>query len=242
MNLKKLRQIVLSVSILVLSQLVYSHSQAQKLLGEDCPREQILNGYWAFHRFFTVGNGCLVQVTPIHKTTMIYREYVFYQSGRIVIFDSTPGTYETATSQRSYYLLPATQAPQLEQRGREVVVTTASGEQALFNDSDIFMLDFRGRGLIYKEEKVIDLSPEGHFQILSSQFPFIDAGWKIGTFAHSDPNSYSTLVFPGDIRCGIKNNFIFQYYDLITKEALYHPLLLLDTIEKVKLTKETFCK
>lgn len=201
-----------------------------------CKHEQIITGYWSFSRFFTRADGCLVQVRPANNPTQLYREYIFDQTGRMTIFNSTPGDDKTSTSMRTYFLFPQTQLPQMRLENKEVIVTLASGEEAVFAADEPFMKDFRSKDITYSEEKTIDLRPGGGFEILSSSKIYLDAGWKIGDRAYKNPNDQSVFVSPDQSRCPVLNDYIFEYVDVLTKEPHYQPLMRwvnLQDIEKI---------
>jgi hypothetical protein len=190
-----------------------------------CDSQQILHGKWAINRFFTMADGCLVQVTPIDKPNLTYREYVFDQMGRFAIFNSTPGSYEEATAMQSYFLLPVIQTPQIQKVSEEIVeIILHSGETVKIAKNDLFLQSIEGRGIRYQEEKAVGLMPGGGFQILTHDELFIDAGWKIGNRSYRDSTRSSRLQWNGK-SCWILNSILFVYYDSLTGEELYQPAL-----------------
>jgi hypothetical protein len=192
---------------------------------ENCKTQQILHGKWAINRFFTMADGCLVQVTPIDKPNQIYREYIFDQMGRFAIFNSIQGSYETATSMKSYFLFPVVQTPSIEKISDKIVeVTLATGEKAQFDSQDLFLFSLNGKGIQYKEEKKVSLVEGGAFEILAHDEIYIDAGWKIGDRSYRDSSKSSRLYLNGK-SCWISNSTLFVYSDSFTGQELYQPAL-----------------
>lgn len=199
-------------------------------LGFECNTQQILMGNWAINRFFTMADGCLVQVTPIHKPNLTYREYVFDQMGRFTIFNSTQGDYETSTSMRTYFFFSKdptekNSTPKVQQRNENTVqVTLISGEIITFRGDNAFIESIQGSGFQYQEEKRIHLNEGGGFEILANDELFIDAGWKIGGRSYRDRTASSTVIWKGK-SCSIPNENLFVYVDSTTGEELYQPAL-----------------
>ncbi len=196
----------------------------------ECDTQQILMGNWAINRFFTMADGCLVQVTPIQKPNLTYREYVFDQMGRFTIFNSTPGDYETATSMRTYFFFSKdpkekSVTPKVKQRNENFAeVTLISGETITFRGDNSFIESIEGNGFQFKEEKWIHLNKGGGFEVLSNDELFIDAGWKIGGRSYRDRSATSTVLWKGT-SCPIPNENLFVYVDSTTGEELYQPAL-----------------
>lgn len=186
-----------------------------------------------FNRQFTKADGCLVQVTPIGKTGMTYREYVFDQSGRMMVFNSISGPYETSTSQKTFFLLPARIAPRFEELKDRVVVTMADGSRAIFTEPSRFVDSFEGP-LQARDLGRIDLSEGGNFELISYSGIYIDAGWKIGNRSYRDPEGFSKFYWNNSLMCRAQNSEIFVYVDPVTREPLYQPMLKLQTRDQLR--------
>lgn len=215
-----MRNLVFCFSMIIVSAFSVT---AQALPGDDCPYRQVFFGKWAFNRFFTMADGCLLQVTPIHKPTQIYREYVTDQSGRLMVFNSTPGTYETATSQRNFFFFPVVTVPDFKQVGERMVVQMANGSELQFSGDSDFVLG-TSQDLQLKDNGQIGLSPGGGVEIVNYKGIMLDAGWIIGDRGHRDREAISVFSVPGVGKCRFKNREIFDYEDPITREPYYQPI------------------
>lgn len=199
---------------------------AVALPGDNCPAEQIVWGPWMFNRQFTMADGCLVQATPIHKSGkkgLVYREYVFDESGRFMVFNSTDGDYETATAQRNFILLPAVRPPEMKVVGDQMRVTLASGHEVQFRKDSAFVQS-SGVGLVVRDLEKVDLTAGGNFQILSYDGVLLDTGWMVGGRSSRRPEAESQFSIPGEPACKVSNQEIFLYHDPVTREEYYQPL------------------
>lgn len=192
------------------------------LEGENCPAEQVLWGPWVFNRQYSMADGCLVQVTPLEKPALVYREYVFDENGRWLVFDSIDGPYETATAQQNFFLFPAVLPPRFERRGEQMVVIMANGGEVFFSATSRFV-DSTGAGLVISEDPQVDLTSGGHLRIEKYDAILLDTGWKIGDRAYRDPQASSRLLKTGSAPCSIVNADLFAYRDPITGEEYYQP-------------------
>lgn len=187
---------------------------AQALPGDDCPGAQILFGRWAFNRQFTKADGCLVQATPIEKRQLVYREYVFDQSGRFLIFDSTDGPFETATSQHNYFILPAKYVPSMEIDGEQMIVTSASGTRFAFSKESPEIVNVSDDIVITATSSTV----RNYTGIL------LDTGRKVGTRAYRNKTGISHFSKNGRKICSIRNAELFAYADPLTGEEYYQPI------------------
>lgn len=195
------------------------------LLGDDCKAEQILLGNWAFNRQFSMADGCLVQATPIDKHGLFYREYVFDQSGRFLVFDSNAGSFETSTGQQNFFLFPATSAPRLEKTAAGVTVTLANGSQVLFTADSPFIAG-TSPDLEVQEVKEIRLAA-GNLKILRAPGVLLDTGWTLGDRSYRNRDGASTFrkIRSGkEETCLMLNDSLFLYVDPVTREPYYQPI------------------
>lgn len=199
------------------------------LPGDNCPSEQQLFGKLAFNRQFTVADGCLVQVTPIDKNGLVYREYVFDESGRLMVFNSVDGPYETATSQKSLFLLPVAAPPFMRIEGDRMVVTAANGSRFFFARDSAFVQG-SSEDLEIAESQKVDLSSGGNFEVKSSGI-LLDAGWAIGDRSYRNELADSRFLKAGHDSCVVKNSEIFAFKDPFTGQEFYQPLLKVTSAE-----------
>jgi hypothetical protein len=200
----------------------------EQMQGMNCyPSQQIVFGNWVFNRQYTIADGCIVQVTPLDKNGLIYREYVFDEKGRMMVFNSADaGVYETSTSQRNFYFLPAVATPTIEMIGDLVVVTMANGSKVNFN-SKSGIIDSLSSDIIIDEKPIFDLFPGGHFEVVRYNGVWLDAGWAVGYRSTKDPIGKSQFYIDGRLQCSVTNSEIFQYEDPLTRQKHYQPILML---------------
>lgn len=215
----------------VLLTVIFSGVYASAEIGDDCSYEQHIIGPWVFNRQFTVGDGCLVQVTPLEKPNLQYREYVFDQWGRMLVFNSTPGQdYATSTAQRNFFLLPVRQAPTLKREGDVMIVTMASGIQVEFGGASILPKS-RTPGFELRETGGVDLNPGGGLEITAFPEFLLDTGWALGGRAYLQSEARSGLSYQGGRVCLALNRNLFILKDPFTGEAFYQPRLRCDQSE-----------
>lgn len=214
---------------ILFSLVVYNSSFASdEMLGMNCyPSEQIVYGNWVFNRQYTMADGCIVQATPLDKNGLVYREYVFDERGRMMIFNSADaGAFETSTSQRTYYLLPTVSTPKFEMSGDHVVVTMANGSRAYFNRTEGIIESFSA-DIVVQEKPIFDLAPGGNFEVIHYGGVLLDSGWAIGDRSTRDPSGESQFYIKGTALCSVTNSKLFQYEDPVTLQKHYQPILML---------------
>lgn len=179
------------------------------------------------NRMFSMADGCLVQVSPIDKHGQVYREYVFDEQGRFLIFDSLSGPYETSTAQQNYFLLPLQGPPTVQSNSETVTITLANGSQISFSKDSSYIAS-TSSDLAIEEKKEVSLQ-DGN--LIFKKFPgiLLNAGWQIGERKYRDPSAasiFSVMAENGVIKnCSIVNEQIFQYVNPVTREPLYQPIL-----------------
>lgn len=179
-------------------------------------------------RFYTLSLGCLVNVTPLDKPGLAYREYYFDERGRFLDFHSQAGDYETSTANHAYFLFPRHQYPsfQLLADG-SIAVTLASGQTALVSGAEPRILSFPGNSF---SEPAGNGLGSGDFLSLQ-RFPglVLDAGWKVGTYAYYGRAGSSTFRDAQGAECRVGNGELFDYDHILYSE----PTFLFETDEKL---------
>jgi hypothetical protein len=210
---------ILLLALILLSPSVSPFAFAEKV-GDNCLYSQEISGDTVVNHFFTLSIGCLVQVTPLNKPELHYREYVFDERGRFLVFNSLPGDYETATGRRNFFFFPRKQPPSfvLGSDGNPVV-TLSSGQEVTFNAASARIAAFSG--VQFTENPAVTLDDQGGVEI--QRFPgiLLDTGWKIGGPAYHDALGSSTFRDPAGKTCTVKNEEIFDYKDAIYDEPLF---------------------
>ena len=215
----------LSIFFVILFSIFLFPPQTSALPGDNCPREQVFLGRWMFNRLFTMADGCLIQVTPLEKRGLVYREYVFSESGQMLIANSVDGPVETSLSYRVYLLLPSGIVPMMKLEGDRMVITMANGSRAAFR-GDYPFIDEISSDLRIQEEPAIDMAPGGHFEIVRSNGVVLDTGWALGNRAYKDPKGVSVFKRPGQPDCKVANDSIFAYFDPLTREPYPQPIFM----------------
>ena len=205
-----------ALTLFVALNLINPKKSNAQLIGENCPTQQTISGQYMINKFFTLSWGCLVQVTPINKSTMIYREYVFDEGGRFLVFNSTPGQYETSTGMRVFYLFPKIGLPEVKIVGSKIEITTSSGLKVVIPNQSSFIESISG--LEFSDNQKIELSSSGGFEIKSYPHIYLDTGWKVGGQAYRDPLGKSVFVDAKNQRCEVNNFEIFIYDELQSPE------------------------
>jgi len=205
--------------ILALLGLATNPAWAERV-GENCPYAQSISDNTVANRFFTVSAGCLLQITPLEKPNLLYREYVFDERGRFLVFNSVPGPYETSTSRRNFFLFPRRQVPsyRLEADG-SVTATLSTGQEISFLAHSTRIASFPG--VRFTENTEVSLDAGGGVELESFPGILLDTGWKIGASAYLDPAGSSYFQDSAGRKCQVANREIFNYADAIYDEPLF---------------------
>lgn len=180
-----------------------------QLVGENCPTSQILSGKYMVNTFFTRSWGCLIQITPIDKPDMTYREYIFDEGGRLLVFNSTTGPFETATGMRVFYLFPRKYIPAARVVDKKIEIFMSNGSVAKIPDTSFWIESIQG--ISFFDDQKIGLDAQGGFEITNYDQVYLDTGWKIGGQAYRDPLGKATFVDSKNQKCEVNNFEIFVY-------------------------------
>ncbi len=206
-------------ALFVLTAITFFLSAAVQAQGQNCPDTQDLWGGRMFNSFYTINNGCLVQVSPIEKPNLVYREYIFDEGGRMVIANSIEGDdMNRSLGERAFWLFPRGGVPKIKVGKDEVVVTFSGGQVVRFNATTPFIAGFDG--VQFNESPVIGLQEQGGFEFVKYPGIYLDGGWKIGGLAYRDSTKTSEFVDSAGKRCMVANTEIFDYESVLYSEPI----------------------
>ena len=189
-------------------------------IGADCPYQQkIVNGTVA-SQFFTGSRGCLVQVTPMDKPNLVYREYLFDERGSFEIFDSLTGDFDTSTGTRTYFFFPRSQAPNfVVSADGWIDVTLASHAHVLLGGSPTRLHSFGGT---FTETKSVSLADQGGVEITAFPSLWLDTGWQVGGHGLDQADRSSVFHDSHGATCAVPNRQIVSYTDASDGLALFY--------------------
>lgn len=200
--------------------LVHAIFSLSAAAAPQCQSNQSITDQTVANRFYTVTLGCLVNVTPLHKPGLIYREYYFDERGRFLIFDSVTGPAESASGYKSYFLFPRRNEPNFTiLPDGNVSVLLANGQSALLSSSSSRLIQMTGSDFYETAQ------PEIHSQAFELKFYrgiWLRTGWAAGRAAYLNAAGKSSFVDQNGIVCDVGNEEIFDYVNMIYSEPVFY--------------------
>lgn len=194
---------------------------ASTAFAAQCEYKQEFYGEMVANRFYTMSLGCVAQITPRNKPELVYREYYFDERGRFLVFQSLPGSYETATATRSYFLFPRKQEPTFSRTADgSIEVRMASGGAVYLSAQEAKVLSMPG--LNFSEPAGGRLEREAFLSIEKYPGLLLDTGWKIGATGYSDRNATSEFRDSAGHACSVSNSEIFDYVNILYGEPTFY--------------------
>ena len=159
-----------------------------------------------------LGSGiCYVSIDPMSTPGLVYRSYVFFGDGLMMVFNSY-GDGEgnpNLTSAREFYFFPRRNAPELtmDQKAGTVSVRMSDGGRADFNPATA-QLSGLERGAVTVAPK-IDPAGRGGVEIPRYAGLVLDSGFRLGESPSGRPAESSTFRDASGKTCTLKNSELF---------------------------------
>lgn len=174
-----------------------------------CDYHQQNQGATTVSRLATTALGCLVWVTPMKKPDLTYREYLFDERGRFLVYTSTPGPDTTSTGYRSYFLFPRKQNPDFRVADDgSLAVTLSTGQTMTFSTETSRIRSFPSG--LFTESPEIRLDNGSGVELQSTGGIFLDAGYRIGTISYADLNAAAVFHDSKGNVCAIRIGEVFS--------------------------------
>lgn len=168
-----------------------------------------MGGAYSYHRQNS-GPNCYLSVHPMQTQDLIYRDYLFSDSGVFMVFNSYgEGPNSETTAARVFYIFPRNQMPDIEIKNESIIVKTAHSKSSFeFSKKSTEIINF-SNGKVSQDPKVHP-NNKGGVEISSQSVLILDVGFTVGKDPSEDPNRISTFS-DGKNTCRVKNSTIFRY-------------------------------
>jgi hypothetical protein len=187
---------------------VQATSKNQRSLGNDCVEYRAIEKGVQFGRqdFQPL---CYLSIHPVYTTDLVYRDYLFTNTGELMVFNSYgDGPDSESTGARVYYFFPRTKVPHAYIRGSEIVAETATPGLEFVFDSANQNLKSVSLGKVYEEIKVHP-GNKGGIEIQELAVLWLDSGFKMGSDPTQDMTRNSVFRDHKNNSCTVKNKEIF---------------------------------
>lgn len=174
---------------------------------------------------------CYLGLTPRDGfETLIYRDYLFTSDGLLMVFNSlAPEETSTSHGAREFFLFPQ------DFKGFQWRVEEGFLVIEGFQDR-VIKFDLKTAQIVSMAGASVQVDPkvnsgnQGGVEILSSDFLFVDAGFKIGNSPSADRSRSSVIKNSKGQSCRLRNSQVFDYLadedaSLKPKEALQRNVL-----------------
>ncbi len=153
---------------------------------------------------------CYVSIGPTSRPNSIYRNYVFFSDGLLLIFNSYgEGAHSKGTSAREFYFFPRAGAPTLEMGKNEVSVVMSDGGRAYFDPATGQIKSFERGSVVVSPH--LDAAERGGVEITRYAGLVLDAGFRMGESPSNRPDETSMFRDAQGHSCRIKNRELFAY-------------------------------
>ena len=191
----------------------YFHEPPSVRAATACPRSEpvVVGATQGYADGFDSGL-CYVSIHPAATPGMLYRAYVFFGDGLLMVFSSYgQGNSSKATSAREFFFFPRRGAPELtmDSRAGAVSVRMSDGGRA-----DIAPATAQLSGLERGHADVssrIDPAERGGVEIPSYAGLMLDAGFRVGESPSGRPDAASTFRDAEGRTCAVANRELFKY-------------------------------
>lgn len=173
-----------------------------------CPRsEPVVIGETQGYADGLASGKCYVSIDPTETPGLVYRSYVFFGDGLLMVFNS----YGKTTSAREFFFFPRRGAPELtmDSKAGAVSVRMSDGGRA-----DIAPATAQLSGLERGTAAVsprIDPAERGGVEIPRYAGLMLDAGFRIGESPSGRPDAASTFRDAAGRVCTVANRELFNY-------------------------------
>jgi hypothetical protein len=157
--------------------------------------------------------GCFVTVNPRNVYDLIYRSFLFDDSGLFMIFDSLGnGPESETTGAREFYFFPRKikeVSYQYDASAQRLNVTTPSGKIFVFNTEKAILVSATNSTLAIDYD--VNGKNKGGVEFVKNDGLYLDLGFKMGQSPSQDPNDKVTFKDTKQNSCVVKNSDIFKY-------------------------------
>ena len=155
---------------------------------------------------------CYVSIHPASTPGMVYRSYVFFGDGLMMVFSSYgEGPSSKTTSAREFFFFPRRGAPELtmDSSAGAVSVRMSDGARAYIAPATAQLSGLeRGRASVSPK---IDPAERGGVEIPAYAGLMLDAGFRVGESPSGRPDGTSTFRAAEGRVCAVANRELFNY-------------------------------
>ena len=191
----------------------YVHPPVSSLFGTACPHSDpvVIGGTQGYADGFSSGL-CYVSIHPSSTPGMVYRSYVFFGDGLLMVFSSYgDGPSSKTTSAREFFFFPRRGAPELtmDAQAGSISVRMSDGARAFIAPASAQLSGLeRGRAIVSTK---IDPAERGGVEIPNYAGLMLDAGFRVGESPSGRPDENSLFRDANGRTCSAANREIFNY-------------------------------
>jgi hypothetical protein len=157
--------------------------------------------------------GCFLTVSPRTTQGLVYRSFLFDNTGLFMIFDSLGnGPESEATASRELYFFPRKTnevSYRYDSPTQSLRVKTPSGKVFVFNTKKAILVSATNSTLAIDYE--VNGKNNGGLEIIKNDAFYLDLGYKIGQSPSQDPKDSISFKDTKNNSCIVKNSDVFNY-------------------------------
>ncbi|HAT72538.1 MAG TPA: hypothetical protein DCS63_06960 [Elusimicrobia bacterium] len=157
-------------------------------------------------------NLCIVSVIPTETPGQVYRSYVFFDNGLLMVFSSYgEGEGPGMSSAREFFFFPRRGAPELkmDSHARTISVRMGDGGYAEIDPASAQIRELE-RGFVRVSPNMVP-AERGGVEIPRYAGLMLDAGFRMGESPSGLPDGTSTFRSAWGETCTVKNRDVFSY-------------------------------
>lgn len=186
-------------------------SSSFSFANEDtvCGERNEIQGPYIFTRQFFNPSACFLSVRPSYAPTLIYRSFIFRETGKLLVFNSYgPGDSSKKTGARVFHFFPRNQLPNFSLNGTDVTVMGAQ-KDVNFSFNSVSGQIASSPTLEISEDSQIHAKNKGGVEISYFHGLLLDSGFSLGVDPTSNLAGKSIFRDEKNNQCQVSNSEIF---------------------------------
>ncbi len=167
------------------------------------------------------GTDCFVSLDPRNTNNLIYRSFLFDDSGLFMIFNSLGnGPESESTGAREFYFFPRQVnevSYQYDAPSQRLSVKTPSGKIFVFNTEKAILVSASNSTLAIDYD--VNGKNKGGIEFLKNDGLYLDLGFTLAQSPSQNPNRKVTFKDSQQNSCVVKNSDVFRY--TVDQDAIF---------------------
>lgn len=178
-------------------------------VAADCQEDYRTEENTVFEKI-QISDLCFLKISPAQTSGLAYRQYYFFNSGKVLIFNSFGIGDREQTGARTFLFLPVHQSPFFRRIQDQVWAHGSNRHLELrFDTQTSHPLEVRQGELVVDPR--ISVENNGGLEFKKITATYFDFGFRIGGDPAADPRGSAKLIDPAGKTCRLQNKQFLIY-------------------------------